>query len=132
MLPTEQNRCIHIPNGILTVGGDTIRLSAYGKTFYFEWHNYLGPMFVTKRGSELKNPPGERNPWWKAFSLWDRQGKRTRDGECLWDAGTTCHECNGKGHVPGNGKLTGLRSPCHTCHGEGATHSIPTSPWKGW
>lgn len=136
MEPNEQNRCVRLGqplNGFMSIGGDTIRLTAFGKTYHFEWHNYCGPMFVApKTGRELKRPPGTKSPWWKAFSLWDRQGKRTKDGECVWTPGETCSECGGKGHVPGKGKLTGFRSPCHTCVGEGVVHSVPTEPWNRW
>lgn len=85
MEANEQNRSIFGPGFHMSLPGDPITLTAFGSTYRFEWHNYLGPHFVNKRGDELKRPPGERNKWWVGFDLWFRQGKRTKNGVCLFD-----------------------------------------------
>lgn len=61
----------------------TYKLRAGGKTFLFEWSNLFGPLVVGKRGQEIAQP-GERSPFWEPVTLWFRQGKRTRDGFCVW------------------------------------------------
>lgn len=122
--------CVHIPNGIMTIGGDPMTLTAYGKTYRFEWHRFCGPMFCKKNGDELKKSPGERNKWWKGFDLWVRQGQRTRDGVCVWDAGSPCGSCLGKGCVDGAGALTGLLTPCRNCHGEGVVYPVETKLYQ--
>ncbi len=95
MLRTEMNRDIFLPGCILTVGGDPITLTAFGKTYRFEWHTYCGPMFVNKKGDPTPREPKEKDPWWKAFGWWDRQGKRTENGVCIWDEVPVCPACHG-------------------------------------
>lgn len=53
----------------------------------FEDSDRFGPALIGKDGDLLKNPyPGERSPFWRAHTLWVRQGRRTEaDGvTCIW------------------------------------------------
>lgn len=111
------NRDVRIPNGIMTIGGDTLTLTAFGKTYRFEWHTYCGPMFCTKDGAESKRQPKENDPWWKAFGWWDKQGKRTKDGVCVWDEVPVCPDC--KGTKIGERINSRNVLACRTCHGTG-------------
>jgi hypothetical protein len=55
------------------------------KKWHFEMHRYFGPTALDMHGDPLKRQPGERNPFWKAFELWDKQGRRVTDGDlCVW------------------------------------------------
>lgn len=128
MTPNEIGpHCVRIPNGIITFGADPIELSYLGKTYRFEWHRMLGPHFCKKNGDELKNPPGERNKWWKGFDLWMRQGQRTEGGKCVFDVGTPCGECFGKGSIPIDKRNARV---CSSCNGEGSHYPVPTTPRK--
>lgn len=127
MTPSENGpHCIYIPGGIMTVGGDTMSLTAFGKTYRFEWHRFCGPMFCTKTGKETK-APAQRNKWWAAFDLWCRQGQRTKDGVCLWDAPAICESCKGKGNHPIDKRNAMV---CRECSGEGGHYPVPTKPKK--
>ncbi len=51
----------------------------YGKWgWHFEWSEIFGPTAVSSRtGDPLEKQPSERSPFWRAASVWARQGKRT-------------------------------------------------------
>lgn len=74
-----------IPNGSMTVLPE-FRLTLPGGAVYrFDWHRYLGPIFVRTDGEPLARQPSARNPMWKAFAAWDRQGRKVdADGNCIW------------------------------------------------
>jgi hypothetical protein len=56
-----------------------------------------------------------------------RQGQRTEGGKCLWDAGTPCGGCLGKGHIPIDKRNARV---CSECKGEGTHYPILTEPKK--
>lgn len=76
-IPGIGSACILLGDSI------TYKLRAAGKTFLFEWSDMFGPLVVGKRGQEIAQP-GERSSFWEPVTLWSRQGKRLRDGFCLW------------------------------------------------
>lgn len=41
-----------------------------GRTWRWEFGDYVGPLFVDKRGEPLKNQPRENNPVWEKFHDW--------------------------------------------------------------
>jgi hypothetical protein len=41
-----------------------------GRTYYWDFHNYLGPTFTKKDGTVLKNQPSEHHPVWGPFAEW--------------------------------------------------------------
>lgn len=135
MQPNEMNQHAYTydpngrRNGHISFAGDTLTLSAYGKTYRFTWHNYLGPTFVTKRDEVAKTVPGERSKWWRGFDLWIRQGKRTENGECLWHPGNPCQRCRGKGHYL-DGDYRSRHTACSDCHSEGVIHVVPTKEYQ--
>lgn len=49
-----------------------------GIKWRWDWHNYCGPTFVNKDGSDRKRMPGENHPVWKAIQKWER--KRAKKG----------------------------------------------------
>jgi hypothetical protein len=47
-------------------------------SWHFEWSDIFGPTAVSaKTGDPLERQPGERSGFWRAASIWARQGKRT-------------------------------------------------------
>ncbi len=77
--------CVHAANMIICFGGPDYTIIAGGKRFYFERHSYLGPILLTKKGDPAARQPGERSPFWTAFTQWEKQGKVVDDaGFCCW------------------------------------------------
>jgi hypothetical protein len=63
----------------LIVAGD-------GKSYRFEDSDLFGPALIKKNGDPLASPwPPERCAFWRAHKIWRRQGRRTEDGNCIWD-----------------------------------------------
>lgn len=62
-------------------------IAAGGRSYRFEDSDRFGPALVKKNGDPLASPwPPERCPFWRAHSIWRRQGRRTEDGIiCIWD-----------------------------------------------
>ena len=60
---------IKIPNGYLLVGGPSIQLGKY----YFEMHDYLGPLRLRKNGEPANSefPPD----FWPLFEKWKEDNK---------------------------------------------------------
>lgn len=44
--------CYRIPNGIVCMGNEPVRVEYKGRSYYFEWHSYFGWMSCTKDGDE--------------------------------------------------------------------------------
>ena len=57
-------------------------VSVDGREWRFDWHEYMGPAVLGKRGNVLSRQPGKVLA---AISLWSRQGHRIERGECVWD-----------------------------------------------
>lgn len=49
-----------------------------GKEYRWEFHEYLGPTFIGKRGEPLKWQPGSRHPVWTVFHQWLKDWKDTK------------------------------------------------------
>lgn len=70
----------------ITLGGPDRSIVVKGRTYRFEDHPSCGPALVGARGQILDNQPGERCPFWHAYGLWSKQGKRLDDaGLCVWE-----------------------------------------------
>jgi len=50
-----------------------------GRTWRFEMHSYLGPTLLRRDGEPYKRQPGERHPFWQAFSVWCTSHARTTE-----------------------------------------------------
>lgn len=60
------------------------RIVVDGVEWRFDWHDYLGPHVLGKRGNPLSREPVRVL---EAISHWHQQGfRRAPDGLCLWDA----------------------------------------------
>jgi hypothetical protein len=75
--------CIHLKLGtnssaIVTVADSYGECVIAGKTWRWEFHNYLGPTFLRKDGEMLKNQPSERHPVWDKFNEWLTEYRKTR------------------------------------------------------
>jgi hypothetical protein len=90
MKANEKNRSIRVYHkdgrvaGIISLSGDAITLAYDGKSYSFSYHSYLGPCFVNKDGSESKRYPGQKNSWWDGFTLWQKQGMKTKNGHAVF------------------------------------------------
>lgn len=40
------------------------------RTYRWDFHSYLGPLFLKKDGDPLKRQPGEHHPVWPHFEKW--------------------------------------------------------------
>lgn len=49
-----------------------------GRTWRWDFHDYLGPCFVDAKGNPLKRQPTERNPVWDAFAVWLENYRATK------------------------------------------------------
>lgn len=80
-------RLIHISVG----GPDRTITDAQGKTWVFEDHPRFGPIVLKEAGGEPdSNQPGERSPFWRAWTAWKDQGKRLAGDVCVWDPPAPC------------------------------------------
>jgi len=63
----------------------TYKLTARGRTYFFEWHDFTGPMVVTRKGNLHKRWPfREGHPFWKELERWLAAGKKVDgNGNCL-------------------------------------------------
>lgn len=43
------------------------RVKVGRRVFYFEWHNYLGPLRTDREGKEIEQPTDENDPYWTAI-----------------------------------------------------------------
>ena len=62
---------------------EELTIEVDGADYRFDWHDYMGPFPLNKRGGERLL--AARHPFWKAVTHWSRQGKRTENGRCIWD-----------------------------------------------
>ena len=62
-------------------GGETFKIKVGSRMIYFEMHTFCGPMAISKNGNEIKTPSG----FYKAVTLWIKQGKRVENGIALWN-----------------------------------------------
>lgn len=60
----------------LLEGGPIYRISASGKAYLFEMHDYGGPLPLRPKDLNVRALHW-RHPFWRVVSLWDLQGRRT-------------------------------------------------------
>lgn len=82
--------CVHMRMGdgsvaILNVSGPTRIIRAGDTDYLFEFHEYLGPTMVGKRGNALQLLPPKRSPFWDALYWWLKQGKRMDGNRCVFE-----------------------------------------------
>jgi hypothetical protein len=70
--------CIRVPNGIVCVSPEHEVTDANGKTWRFEFHSFLGPTILRKDGQPRARLPGERSPFWPAFTAWHAEWRKAR------------------------------------------------------
>lgn len=60
------------------------RIVVGAQTYRFEWSDRFGALVIDRTGREGRQPPWGAN-FWKATSLWFRQGKQVDGGGyCVW------------------------------------------------
>jgi hypothetical protein len=70
----------------LLLGGPEYDIVVRGRTYHFEMHPYNGPNLINPDGSVKVKQPAERDPFWRAVALWEKQGRRLEaEGRCVWD-----------------------------------------------
>jgi hypothetical protein len=73
-------------SAIVDMAGPILRICSGGKEFFFEFHEYMGPMMVGKRGQPIQSLPTKCSPFWDALYWWIRQGKRIdANRNCVFD-----------------------------------------------
>lgn len=74
--------CIKFAGGIVTVGGEPIRIDTAKGVVAFEWHDYFGPTPITmargREGNERVLPAS--HPFWAKVQRWVDGGRIVRDG----------------------------------------------------
>ena len=69
-----------------TWGSGPFLITVRGVQFRFEDSSRFGPVLVNKRGDLLEDPyPPEGSPFWRAHTVWRRQGRRLDGSICIWD-----------------------------------------------
>jgi len=77
--------CVRIKDGILTVGGKTLRIETNEGVVMFEDHPYCGPMPVDRNGNGRNLAPD--HSFWRRVTLWYEKGKKIgRTGFCVTSA----------------------------------------------
>jgi len=56
-----------------------------GKEWFFEMHNYCGPILLKKNGDPRERQPSEKSIFWEIVSQWAQQGNKVVDGYCVYD-----------------------------------------------
>ena len=65
--------------------GDSYKIRAGDKEFYFDFHDFLGPMMLGKRGNPVQTFPPQKSPFWDALHFWLKQGRQIDgDGWCVF------------------------------------------------
>lgn len=55
-----------------------------GESFHFDFSDRFGPLVTTKAGRECKEPD-PKHKFWRAITLWEKQGKRVTGGRAIWE-----------------------------------------------
>lgn len=58
-----------------------------GRSFSFEDSDRFGPYPLKKNGDISDAFWGQRSPFWRSYSAWRKQGRRVKDGKCIWSPG---------------------------------------------
>lgn len=70
----------------LLEGGPSYEIEAGGRRFFFEMNWYAGPTVLNRNTHDpIVAQPGERSLFWDAVACWEKQGKRVKDGVCVWN-----------------------------------------------
>lgn len=70
---------------IVTTSGPTMNICSGGEEFLFEFHEFLGPSMIGKRGQPVESFPEQRSPFWDALYFWIKQGKQVdAEGNCIF------------------------------------------------
>lgn len=111
----QPSSTIRIPNGIVTVGGPTLRMPVgNGRVIAFEMHRYFGPMPMTKTGEEMIRPP---MLFYSAYELWDNGGRMVDGDLCI--VPEICRTCWGSGVavIEQSSKRSARVKTCTRCNG---------------
>jgi hypothetical protein len=81
--------CVNVKIGgtrmIVDMAPPVRRIQSGGQEFLFEFHDFLGPCMVGKRGNPVSTFPPQRSPFWDALHWWLKQGKQVdADGNCIF------------------------------------------------
>lgn len=82
--------CKHVvvggTNMLINLAPPTLKMrTGDGQEFRFEFHEYLGPGMIGKRGEPIQSMPGKRSPFWDALHFWIKQGKQVdENGYCIY------------------------------------------------
>ena len=71
--------------GVLTVDPTvTAIIAVNGRGLRLGWSDRWGPYLADQHGDPAKREPGPNHEFWRAASLWNRQGKRIENGTAIW------------------------------------------------
>lgn len=74
-------------------GGKIYYLTAGGKLYKFEDHQYCGPVVLGKDDDPLENQPPEKSLFWTHVNAWYRHGKKVKPfGNNICDYETEAQE----------------------------------------
>lgn len=74
--------CFHI----YSWGSGPFVINAGGVDYKFEDSDRFGPALVSEIGDILEDPyPPEKCEFWRAHSIWIRQGRRVEGEKCIWN-----------------------------------------------
>ena len=97
----------------LLEGGPTYDIEAGGKRFLFEWNRYAGPTVLNRNThAPIVTQPDECSEFWDAAVWWSRQGRRVKDGLCVWNR--ECAAVHGKRYAGRSSCVIGslIRGEC--------------------
>lgn len=71
--------------GILCIDRTTrLIIAVNGKDYRLLWSDRWGPCVGDRHGDPANKQPGPRHEFWRAASLWNRQGKRREGLRAVW------------------------------------------------
>lgn len=68
--------CVRIPNGIICLGGNIVRIMVGKRHVTFEDNDRFGPIRCRRDGEAADAQFSEKSPFWPAWEKWIEQGKR--------------------------------------------------------
>lgn len=70
----------------VSYGGPSYEIDSGGKRWFFEWNHYGGPTVLNRKTEDpIVTQPAENSSFWDAVQWWDQQGRRLKDGLCVWN-----------------------------------------------
>lgn len=79
-------KCICKGGECLALSIQLLSIDVDGKRWHFEMHPQYGPATTNARGDISAHQPGSRSPFWTAVTHWHQQGRKVKDGLCVWAA----------------------------------------------